>query len=236
MTTLTVKNLAEVTGYITKSDAKPARTKDMAEMRVCKAVYANFKAERQAKVYDAIMAATNVEDALQIVATARAEEAMEERVMKEKAETVSPGLARLRANPKAKGIREQVVADTEAAAEGVDVFAKKVAKKSKSKLDDLAKVIPEPEAKPAKAKKEPKPKAEGKTDRIRITEDMVITSVIPNPKKEGSKAAKIFALYQENKSVGDFIAACEKEGFTKQDAKSNIAWDRRNNFIAVEAA
>lgn len=128
-----------------------------------------------------------------------------------------PGLARLRAHQNYAEITQKTQDEAAAVMRGEDPFAK--TKKPRA-------------AKPAAA--EPKP---AKATRSKIQPDHMIDSVVDNPKRSGTKAHAIFACYKNGQTVAQFFKAVEKAGYTEADARSNLAWDSRKNFIRVfEAA
>jgi len=71
------------------------------------------------------------------------------------------------------------------------------------------------------------PKATPKRGRAaKYPDDAKITLLAKeNPKREGSKAHKKFALYETGMTVGEFIA--------KGGNLADVAWDARKNFISV---
>lgn len=67
------------------------------------------------------------------------------------------------------------------------------------------------------------PRAKGAA--VRGTDKRIITSVAPNPKKEGSASHARYALYTVGMTVDEFVAA----GGTTADVK----WDLSKGFIAL---
>ena len=109
-------------------------------------------------------------------------------------------------------------------------------KSRRATLDLLEAVAPAPEkVKPIRAKKVRAPKPEGSSTRTRVADEAVIAEVVANPKKEGSRAYARFALYRAGQTVGQFVAACVAAGFAEREARADISWDRRHDFIKLAA-
>lgn len=234
-TNLSITEVAAVIAAATGDRVKRYENKEKAVGKL-KAALTPVTGEAGAdKAAAAILSSASGAHALDVLASIKAEADRDARVMKAAAETVSPGLARLRAHPKAEQLRQEAVAVTEAAARGEDVLAKP--RRDRKALLALAEAAApakvEKPKKAAKPKAEKAPKAEGVTARVKTEVEAKITAVVANPKKEGSRAFKVFSLYQAGMTVAAFIEACAKEGIGAAEAKSNISWDRRKGFIRV---
>ena len=90
---------------------------------------------------------------------------------------------------------------------------------------------PEEAPKKAKAKKAKAEKAPATKSGL----DHIISDVVANPKKQGSRAFNCFAIYSAGQTVADFIKACASSGIPEKEAKANVSWDRRKGFITVSA-
>lgn len=215
MTNLTSPQLNELTEIVTGAPVSRAPTKGKAVERFTKAAEAQgLDAERilampfgDAKAI--LIGGGPVEDDLP-------ESEITKRVNEIQPGSGGPGLARLRAHKDYGKITQQTQDEAAAVLRGEDPFKK--AKKPRA-------------AKPAAA--EPKPV---KATRSKVQPDHLIDSVIENPKRPGTKAHAIFACYKNGQTVAQFVRAVEKAGFTEADARSNIAWDSRKEFIRVSEA
>jgi hypothetical protein len=251
MTTLTAKAFNDLTAIITGKPAGRVANKEAAEARFRReAAKAGIEADlilSYGSAYDcakalggdveALSQSREREIAAEAKAIERAEQERDERIMKAAASMVSPGLARLRAHPKAEEIRQKTQAEAAAVTTGVYPFQKPNSRKAA--LAVIAEKAPEP-VKVEKPKKEraAKPKAEkpqAERSRAKIEAEGKITAVVENPKKSGSRAHACFSIYRAGQSVSDFIAACAEAGIPEKEARSNIAWDRRKGFITIEA-
>lgn len=123
-----------------------------------------------------------------------------------------PGLKRLRNHPDYKTITEKTIAESDAAKAGKNPFDK------------------------SKAAKAPKEAAKPKVARGKFGPDDLISVVQDNPKRPNTKAHAIFACYGSGTKVSAFIACVVKAGYTEADARANLAWDARKEFIAVKGA
>lgn len=81
-----------------------------------------------------------------------------------------------------------------------------------------------PRTKRDKSSKEPRAKG-GATTKVTVSDDRVILSVKPNPKKPDSKAFGRYALYKVGMTVSEFY----KAGGTKGD----VQWDGDREFITL---
>ncbi len=249
MTTLTATALNDLTAIIVNKPVGRVANREAAEARfrreAAKAgidadlILAHGTAYDCAKALNGDLEALNdgreAEARAEAEAIKAAEAERDARVMAAAATMVSPGLARLRAHPKAEEIRQQTVAEAEAVKAGVDPFAKSKGRKAALALVEAA--APAPVAKPRKerAAKPQAEKVEGDRSRTKIEAEGKITAVVENPKKPGSRAHACFAVYRAGQTVADFIASCGAAGIPEKEARSNIAWDRRKGFITIEA-
>lgn len=96
---------------------------------------------------------------------------------------------------------------------------------------EKAPAMPRDRAAPAKASEVPAPKA----SRSKLDTTAKIVAVVENPKKEGSRSHARFALYKVGATVQEFIDACVAAGFPAKEATADLSWDRRHDFIKVEA-
>ncbi len=123
------------------------------------------------------------------------------------------------------------VAEAPAAEEATKAVA--VGRKSRpaavARAVETAPQAPAPKAKKEKAEKAPR------TSAPRAGLDHVITDVVANPKKPGSRAFNCFAVYSAGQTVADFVKACADAGIPEKEAKANVSWDRRKGFIKVSA-
>ncbi len=136
----------------------------------------------------------------------------------------SPGLARLRSSPEAETIRQQTLEEADKALK--DAAPRK---KALEVVASAAETYPAPQKPSAK-------KAKTGSRRPSVGLDAKITSVVENPKKAGSKAHACFACYKEGQTVGEFFAACKAAGIPEGEAKANLSWDRRKEFIKIQEA
>ena len=242
MTDLSITDIAAAIAILTGTQVVRYPTKDKATAKLEK-VLAPVVGETSApKAAAAILACANREHAEQAAFSIKAEAERDARVVQAAATIVSPGLARLRAHPKAEAIRQQTVEEASAVTTtGVYPFEK--ARKRRDALAQIEAIAPAPEAteqpkkaRAPKAKAEPKPKAEGRAQTVRNADDAIISAVVENPKKAGSRAAAVFAHYRAGQTVADFIAACAAGGIAEKEARSNLSWDRRKGFITIGAA
>lgn len=240
MTNLTAAEINSLTSAITGVEAGRVANKAAAESRFRRAAAAHgIDADAILSCSTGFDAGRALEAAKQAAATdleaeKAAAAARDARVMQAAATMVSPGLARLRAHPKAEELRQQAIADGEAVIRGEDPFAK--TRKGRAALAVLEAEAPAPEAVKVKKTRAAKPKAEkteGRAPRVSASETAVISAVCANPKKPGSRAYERFSLYAAGQSVKDFIAACIKAGFAEREARADISWDRRKGFITV---
>jgi len=80
-------------------------------------------------------------------------------------------------------------------------------------------------AKGTRVKAEKKPKSESTLSTAPVTDDRIIATVAPNPKKPSSKSFARYALYTVGISVADFISL----GGLKADVK----YDSEHSFITL---
>ena len=66
-----------------------------------------------------------------------------------------------------------------------------------------------------------------------VPETAVISNVVPNPKREGSKAQRVFAHYRDGMTVGEFVESLKTEGLDKE-ATPNLVYDAKHGFIQIE--
>lgn len=191
-----------------------------------------------AKALNGDLEAMNQSREAEAEAIKAAEAARDARVMEAAATMISPGLARLRANPKAEAIRQQTQAEAAAVTTGIYPFEKSNrSRKAALALVENSAPAPVKAEKPKKerAAKPKADKADADRSRTKIAAEGKITAVIENPKKPGSRAHSCFSIYRAGQTVAEFIAACGEAGIPEKEAKANIAWDRRKGFITVEA-
>lgn len=240
MTTLSITDIAAVIAHVAGAAAVRYPTKDKATAKL-EAVLASVVGETGAhKAAAAILACASRDHALDAASNLKAEAARDARVIEAAATMTSPGLARLRAHPKAEAIRQQTQAEAAAVTTGVYPFQKSSAAR-KAALAVIAAEAPAPAPvaipKPVKTPKpnsdHPRPEAE--RSRAKIEAEGRIAAVVENPKKPGSRAHACFSVYRAGQTVAEFIAACGAAGIPEKEARSNIAWDRRKGFITVEA-
>lgn len=211
--TFTTAQILELTEIVTGSPAGRTATKAKAVERLTRA------AEAEGLDCERTFGGT-FEEAKAILLGAPEEEPLPESQVQKRLDAVKPGaggpgLTRFRNHPEYQAIIAKTNEDAEAAAAlGVPAAQPK-------------------KEKPAKKAKPAAPKKEGAAPRVVISEDHVITEVQENPKRPGTKAHAIFSLYRKDMTTAAFIAACEKAGYTKADAKSNLSWDRRKGFITI---
>lgn len=247
MTVLSATSLDQLTAFLTNKPVKRAATKSVAEIRFLTALTDRVGEELAAASRRDILDAGSVEVArAMVVAAIRQNEenllaAIEAPVEVEAPAAGGPGLARLRANPKAEEIRLATVAEAEAARVGIDPFAKSnreiAASLAAAALAAAPKVAEAPKVAKVKAEKPAKaPKAARKVEaapRVKAAPEGVITAVVANPKKAGSRSHARFALYRAGQTIAEFYAACVAAGFPESEARADISWDRRKGFITV---
>lgn len=220
MTTLSTTDLASLIGTISGKEPVRYATKSKALEKI-RTVLADVAGEiAGGKAADEILTAASFEAAEEIAFRVKAEANRDARVTAAREAAVSPGLARLRANPKAEEIRAKTALEAAAVLEERDTA-------------HAVKAAPVAAPKPAKAAKAEAP---AKTARVRPAATGVISSVAPNPKKPGSRAFKVFEVYRVGQTVAEFIAACDKAGIDEKEAKANLSWDRRKYFITISEA
>ena len=66
-----------------------------------------------------------------------------------------------------------------------------------------------------------------------VPETAMISNVVPNPKREGSKAQRVFAHYRDGMTVGEFVESLKTEGLDKE-ATPNLVYDAKHGFIQIE--
>jgi len=66
-----------------------------------------------------------------------------------------------------------------------------------------------------------------------VAETAVITNVVANPKREGSKAQRVFAHYREGMTIAEFCESLKSEGLEKE-ATPNLVYDAKHGFIQIE--
>lgn len=137
-------------------------------------------------------------------------------------EIMSEGRARYLSSGQADELREQVLADQQAALENVSA---PVAKEPRKKEAKLAKTVREPKRAAAKAKKE-KSNGAAAPRKSRWNEDATITKLVDsNPKREGTAAAAAFALYRTGMRVGTFIQKVIELGQDRGAALTHLNYD-----------
>lgn len=60
----------------------------------------------------------------------------------------------------------------------------------------------------------------------------IFMACLVNPKVPGSKAHARFALYAENKTVEQYVAACIASGHARRAAVADLKWDVKHGFIS----
>jgi hypothetical protein len=244
MTTLTAKALNDLTAMITGKPAGRVANLKAAEGRFRReAAKAGYDADAILATGNSFDAAGELQNQMQDAEDARnAEDAAaaerDARIVAAAATMTSPGLARLRAHPKAEAIRQETQAEAAAVIAGVYPF-EKARSRAKAALAVIEAEAPAPEKvakpkkeRPAKVKAE---KPEGRAARVSAADTAVITTVASNPKKPGSRAHARFALYSAGQTVAAFIEACVKAGYPEREARADISWDRRKGFISIGA-
>lgn len=107
-----------------------------------------------------------------------------------------------------------------------------MAKKESKKADPVAAA----EAAAAQAEKAvEKAKTESKTRGPRGVEESAKITVLAgtNPKREGSKAHKVFSFYKTGQTIAEFADALKAEGLEKE-ATPNLVWDAKHGFISID--
>lgn len=140
----------------------------------------------------------------------------------------SPGLARLRASRNAEELRRETAAAAAQATALAPLVGNSSARRAALELGQM------PEAKPGRAAKAPKPeRTEGESARTKLDLTATIAAVVANPKQPGSRSHARFALYRAGATVQQFIDACVAAGFPAREAKADLSWDRRKQFITI---
>lgn len=215
MTSFTSPQINELTEILTGAPVSRAPTKGKAVERFSKAAEAQgLDAERIlampfADAKAILIGGEPVEDDLP-------ESEITKRVNEIQPGSGGPGLARLRAHKDYGTITQQTQDEAAAVMRGEDPFKK--TKKPRA-------------AKPAAAAPKPAKAKRGKFD-----PEALITVLADNPKRPGTKAHAIYSCYGSGTKVSAFIACVIKAGFTEADARSNLAWDSRKEFIRVSEA
>jgi hypothetical protein len=63
---------------------------------------------------------------------------------------------------------------------------------------------------------------------------LIITSVVPNPKRVGSKShARYATFYKVGQTIGEFIADYQAAGLTVELAQADLCWDLKHKFITI---
>jgi len=141
----------------------------------------------------------------------------------------SPGLARLRADPRAERLREEVLKD-QAKATAV------AAAEPPTVPQEPPQAYPAPaltqEGQMAKAKKA-KSEKNGSGRRGRAPaygDDATITKLVEgNPKRAGTRGHEVFAMYRTGMKVGTLV-----EKTSRAEALANLRWDVSKGHISVE--
>lgn len=172
-------------------------------------------------------------------------------VGKTDAPAVSPGLQRLRDSKGADALRAQNVADANKALKQIadertgagksrNKVESKVEKTAKKAVTKAAKAPKAPKAEKApKAARAPKAEKAARTNaRTSVNQDGKIRRLVPeNPKREGTAAFAVFALYKDGMKVSTLIdKVVEKEIGSRGLALENLRWDVAKGFIAIEDA
>ncbi|WP_336801706.1 hypothetical protein [Kaistia sp. MMO-174] len=140
----------------------------------------------------------------------------------------SPGLARLRAARNAEELRRETAAAAAQATALAPLVGNPSARRAALELGRMA------EPKPSRAAKAPKTeKVEGESARTKLDTTATIAAVVANPKQPGSRSHARFALYRAGATVQQFIDACVAAGFPAREAKADLSWDRRKQFITI---
>jgi hypothetical protein len=254
MTTLSITQIAAVIANLTGAEAVRYATKEKAAAKLQAALsevvgneaapvlaqsILSSDAEKAAAIVASLKAAPEpTEDEAQAAAEAESAAARDARILEAAATVRSPGLARLRAHPKAEAIRQQTEQEAAAVISGVYPFEKARASR-KAALAVIEAETPAPEKvakpkkeRPAKVKAE---KQEGRAARVSSSDAEVITAVVANPKKPGSRAHARFAIYSAGQTIAAFVEACVKAGYPEREARADISWDRRKGFISIGA-
>ena len=67
-----------------------------------------------------------------------------------------------------------------------------------------------------------------------VPESAVITVLVDaNPKREGSKAHTVFALYRTGMTIKEFADEMDAAGLGKESTP-NLIWDAKHGFISIE--
>lgn len=66
-----------------------------------------------------------------------------------------------------------------------------------------------------------------------VPDTAVISGVVPNPKREGSKAQQVFAHYRDGMTVAEFVESLKADGLDKE-ATPNLVYDAKHGFIKIE--
>jgi hypothetical protein len=142
--------------------------------------------------------------------------------------TVSPGRARLLASGHAEGIRQVVVADQEAAAEGV-------AREPKKGRKIVAKKAAKAKAKTKKAPKTNGTAAERTPRRAWYNPEATITVLAEgNPRREGGRGHAAWACYRSGMKVQTFLdRVAEALKTTVADAATHLKWDLEREHVKV---
>lgn len=207
-THLSVPQILSLTEIVTEAPAKRAATKDKTLARLIAVL------DEQGISPDAVLAET-FEDAKAMLLgdlSAAPKSTVQEKVDAVVPGAGGPGLTRFRESAEYQAI---------------------IAKTNEDSAAATALGVPVAEPKKPATKKPAETAKAGKTPRLVISEEHVITEVGENPKRPGTKAHAIFSLYKKGMTTSKFIKACEKAGYTAADAKSNLSWDRRKQFITI---
>jgi hypothetical protein len=154
-------------------------------------------------------------------------EGVEEALPAQEEQPISAGRVRLLDSGHAEELREQVLADQQAALEKVSAPVKE----PKTKEAKLAKTVREPKRAAAKAKKE---KANGTGgSHTRLDLEATITKLVEgNPKREGSAAHAAFALYRTGMRVATFVQKLVELG-QESAAATHLRYDAGKGYIKV---
>jgi hypothetical protein len=143
---------------------------------------------------------------------------------------VSPGLARLRADPRAERLREEVLADQAEAMRVAPAVPPTVPQQPPQAYPAPA---DSKEGQMAKKAKREKKEGNGTGRRGRAPaygDEATITKLVEgNPKREGTKAHEWFAAYRTGMKVATL---CEKLG--RPVALGCLRWDVDKGYVAVE--
>jgi len=67
-----------------------------------------------------------------------------------------------------------------------------------------------------------------------VSDGAIVTVLVENPKRGGSKAHSIFSCYATGLSVADIFAAAKEAGFDEAYVTPCLVWDAKHGFITIE--